>query len=110
MTHKEEAILYDVLVKHDLGKGVPYRILLDAKKAWFQEQTSYTLPDYEMLREDARTHLFDAIDSIREAVSLYAHDANVDDTSLTNAMETAARGIDELNDLAFKLSVAFKKD
>lgn len=110
MTHKEEAILYDVLVKHDLGNGAPYRILLDAKKAWFQEQTSYTLPDYVMLREDARTHLFDAIDSIREAVSLYAHDADVDDRSLTEALETAAQCIDELNDWEFKLSVAFKKD
>lgn len=110
MTHKEEAILYDVLVKHDLGKGVPYRILLDAKKAWFQEQTSNTVPTYVAMREDAREHLFDAVDSIREAVSLYAHDADVDDRSLTEALETAARCIDELNDWAFKLSVAFKKD
>lgn len=110
MTHKEEAILYDVLVKHDLGKGVPYRILLDAKKEWFKALTSNTVPTYVAMREDAREHLFDAVDSIREAVSLYAHDADVDDRSLTDVLETAAQCIEELNNWAIKLSAAFKRD
>ena len=108
MTHQEEALLFEVLVKNGISKSEIYRILHDTKMAIYKEQCEAEEPTVSDLKEEARRHLFAAIDLLKLATEKYATEAlNSCDLAWSANMKNVARLVKDINWEAYEIDEAF---
>lgn len=108
MTHQEEAILFEVLDKHGIGKSEIYKILHDTKMAIYGKQCESEEPTVSDLKEEARRRLFVAIDLLKFATEKYAAEAlNSCDCAWADNLKGVARLGEDINWQAYAIEEAF---
>ena len=108
MTHQEEALLFEVLVKNGISKSEIYKILHDTKMAIYKEQCEAEEPTTSDLKKEARQNLYAAIDLLKLATEKYATKAlNSCDLAWSANMKNVARLVKDINGKAYEVDEAF---
>lgn len=108
MTHQEEALLFEVLVKNGISKSEIYKILHDTKMAIYEKQCETEEPTISDLKEEARQYLFAAIDLLKLATEKYAAEAlNSCDLAWSANMKNVGRLVKDINWKAYEIDEAF---
>lgn len=108
MTHQEEALLFEVLVKNGISKSEIYKILHDTKMAIYKEQCETEEPTISNLKAEARRYLFAAIDLLKFATEKYAAEAlNSCDCAWADNLKGVARLVEDINWQAYAIDEAF---